>query len=128
MARFVVHRHAAGRSHFDLRLIQEDGVRSWSLMREPPSRGGESRLAIEREAMSPEEVNRPFIEEEAFGPGRARVWDSGEVSVRSASPNRLFLVFTGGKMAGEYEMRRMPWYPGNRWLLEKSGAADANLT
>ncbi len=128
MMRFVVHRHAAGRSHFDLRLIQDGRVRSWSLLKEPPSRGGETRLAIEREALSPEQVSRPIIEEEAFGPGRARVWDRGEVVVRSMSPNRLLLVFTGDKMAGRYELRRMRWYPGNRWLLEKSGPPDANLT
>jgi len=128
MVSFVVHRHAAGRSHFDLRLIQDDRVRSWSLLKEPPCRGGETRLAIEREGLSPEEVSRPIIEEEAFGPGRARVWDKGEVVVRSVSPNRLLLIFTGDKMAGRYELRRMRWYPGNRWLLEKSGPADANLT
>ncbi len=128
MVIFVVHRHAAGRSHFDLRLIQDDRVRSWSLLKEPPCRVGETRLAIEREGLSPEDVSRPIIEEEAFGPGRARVWDKGEVVVRSVSPNRLLLVFTGDKMAGRYELRRMRWYPGNRWLLEKSGPADANLT
>lgn len=128
MAKFLVHRHATGRGHFDLRLIQDDVVRSWSLLKEPPSRTGERRLAIERERLSVEKINRPFLEEEAFGTGRARAWDRGEVTITVVTPERLVMVFAGAKMKGRYELRRMRWYPGNRWLLEKSGPSDANLT
>ena len=128
MARFLVHRHAAGRSHFDLRLIQDERVRSWSLLKEPPVRTGEKRLAIEREAISIEAVSRLTITEEAFGAGKARIWDSGEVSVTADAPGRLTLVFSGARLSGRYELRRMRWYPGNRWLLEKSVIRDAILT
>jgi DNA ligase D-like protein (predicted 3'-phosphoesterase) len=128
MAKFLVHRHATGRGHFDLRLIQDDVVRSWSLLREPPLRTRKRRLAVEREQLSVEEISRPFLEEEAFGTGRARIWDRGEVAITVVTPERLVLVFAGNKMTGRYELRRMRWYPGNRWLLEKSGPANANLT
>ena len=120
MAKFLVHRHATGRGHFDLRLIQDDVVRSWSLLREPPLRPGKRRLAVERERLSVEEIGRPLLEEEAFGTGRARIWDRGEVTATVVSPERLVMVFAGDKMTGRYELRRMRWYPGNRWLLEKS--------
>jgi bifunctional non-homologous end joining protein LigD len=120
MAKFLVHRHATGRGHFDLRLIHNDVVRSWSLLREPPLRTGKWRLAVERERLSVEEIGRPFLEEEAFGTGRARIWDRGEVTITAASPERLVMVFAGEKMTGQYQLRRMRWYPGNRWLLEKS--------
>jgi hypothetical protein len=128
MPKFLVHRHATGRRHFDLRLIQSDVVRSWSLLKEPPLRTGEKRLAVERERLSVEEISRPFLEEEAFGKGRARAWDRGEVTITVVTPERLVMVFAGDKMTGRYELRRMRWYPGNRWLLEKSGPANTNLT
>ncbi|MBZ5498711.1 MAG: hypothetical protein LAP85_20125 [Acidobacteriia bacterium] len=128
MARFLVHRHTAGRRHFDLRLIQENVVRSWSMLKEPPERKGERRLAIEREELSVGEISRTRIEEEAFGSGRAQVWDGGAVTVAAASPERLVLIFAGSRLTGRYELRRMRWYPGNRWLLEKCGSSGANLT
>jgi hypothetical protein len=128
MARFLVHRHTAGRPHFDLRLIQGDLVRSFSMLKEPPARKGERRLAIEREALSVEEISRPRIGEEAFGSGKAQVWDGGEATITAASPAHLVLILEGAKLAGRYELRRMRWYPGNRWLLEKSGPPNANLT
>ncbi len=128
MTRFLVHCHSAGRRHFDLRLVQNDVVRSWSMLKEPPIRPKDKRLAIEREELSIEQVGRPKIEEEAFGAGRARVWDGGEVTMIAVEPRRLVVSFAGEKLKGRYELRHMRWYPGNRWLLEKSGSTDANLT
>jgi bifunctional non-homologous end joining protein LigD len=128
MAKFVVHRHTAGRRHFDLRLIEGEGIRSWSLLKEPSTQKGEKRLAVEREPMSAEQISQPVIEEESFGAGRALVWDRGTVSIAPVQPGRLVLDFLGGKLRGRYELRRMRWYPGNRWLLEKTDPADANLT
>jgi len=128
MTSFLVHRHAAGRRHYDLRLVQDGQVRSWSLLKEPPSRKGERRLAVEREALSAEQINHPMIEEDAFGAGRARVWDSGEAVISLKSPGRMVLQLEGSRLRGRYELRRMRWYPGNRWLIEKSGSGDANST
>ena len=128
MARFLVHRHTAGRPHFDLRLIQGDLVRSFSMLKEPPRRRGERRLAIEREALSIEEISRPRIGEKAFGSGKAQVWDGGEATITAATPAHLLLDLEGAKLAGRYELRRMRWYPGNRWLLEKSGPPNTILT
>jgi bifunctional non-homologous end joining protein LigD len=121
MTRFLVHCHSAGRRHFDLRLIQAEGARSWSMLKDPPVRKGDRRLAIEREMLPIEEIDRPRIEEDAFGIGRVRIWDEGEVSVSNAATDRISLVFSGSRLTGRYELRRMRWYPGNRWLLEKSG-------
>jgi bifunctional non-homologous end joining protein LigD len=128
MASFLVQSHAAGRRHYDIRLVQDDQIRSWSLLKEPPSRKGERRLAVERESLSAEQISHPFIEEDAFGTGRARVWDSGEAVISLESPGRLVLLLEGNKLRGRYELRRMRWYPGNRWLMEKSGSGDANST
>ncbi len=59
------------------------------------------------------------FEEEAFGLGRVSSWDEGEVEFEVVSARLLILSFTGTKVSGRYEFRRMRWYPGNRWLLTK---------
>lgn len=127
LSRFVVHQHRTGRTHFDLRIIQNNILRSWSLLREPPRQRGEKRLAIERERFTAESIGSRAFEEEAFGIGRVRAWDTGDVDIQMVSPGHLKFVFRGDKVSGNYEIRRMHWYPGNRWLLEKLGDAGRNL-
>jgi len=116
---FVIHHHKTGRSHFDLRVVQNGVLRSWSLLKEPPSGNGERRLAIERENFPVEAINRNHIEEEAFGFGRVTVWDRGKAEITAASPKLLIMSLMGSKISGKYEFRRMFWYPGNRWLMTK---------
>jgi DNA ligase D-like protein (predicted 3'-phosphoesterase) len=118
-SRFVVHQHKTGRSHFDLRIVQNGMLRSWSLLKDPPRRPGERRLAIERESFSADSIESRLFEEEAFGMGRVSSWDQGEVSFEVESARLLVLTFAGEKVSGKYEFRRMRWYPGNRWLLTK---------
>jgi DNA ligase D-like protein (predicted 3'-phosphoesterase) len=118
-SRFVIHQHKTGRSHYDLRIVQKGMLRSWSLLKEPPLRPGERRLAVERENFSVESLNSKKFEEEAFGQGRIIVWDEGGVEVKVASPRTLVIRLMGNKVMGTYEFRKMIWYPGNRWLLTK---------
>jgi bifunctional non-homologous end joining protein LigD len=118
-ARFVVHQHKTGRTHFDLRIVHNGVLRSWSLLKEPPCRNGERRLAIERESFTEDSIDSKNFEEQAFGMGRVSSWDQGELEMELASPRLLILTFTGAKLSGKYEFRRMRWYPGNRWLLTK---------
>ncbi len=93
-------------------------VRSWSILREPLFRPGEQRLAIEREGLPVGEISRASITEQAFGEGRATLWDSGEFTIRAQGSEHLVLEFHGTRLSGQYELRRMRWYPGNRWLLK----------
>ena len=103
----------------DLRLLKDGRFRSWSLLQDLPEKGGQRRLAIEREEVIPTEIFRSRFEEQAFGEGPARVWDEGAVEITEISSRHFALAFEGGKLIGKYRLRRMPWYPGNRWLLEK---------
>jgi DNA ligase D-like protein (predicted 3'-phosphoesterase) len=121
---FVIHLHRTGRAHFDLRIVQDGVLRSWSLLKEPPSRNGERRLAIERESFPVDAISRNHIEEEAFGFGRVTVWDKGRVEITEAAAKRLVMSLAGGKISGKYEFRKMFWYPGNRWMLTKLQECD----
>lgn len=131
MARkFIIQQHKTGKPHFDLRLAGEDYVRSWSMLRQPPLLPGEQRLAIEREALPLDAMGRRSIYEAAFGSGRVYIWDEGEVEIVQDTPQRLLLELRGRKLAGIYDLKRMDWYPGNRWLIRKAGATgqDPQLT
>lgn len=121
-SRFIVHRHSAGKPHFDLRLIGEKVMRSWSLLREPVCRKGEKRLAIERESFSAQDSGAKVFREDAFGVGKVYTWDEGEVEISAASDKKLDLVFRGARLTGRYELLLTRWYPGNRWLLRRMGA------
>jgi bifunctional non-homologous end joining protein LigD len=118
-SRFVVHQHKTGRSHYDLRIVQNGVLRSWSMLKEPPLRPGERRLAIERESFSMDSIESKLFEEEAFGIGRVSSWDQGEASFEVESARLLVLTLAGGKISGKFEFKRMLWYPGNRWLFTK---------
>jgi bifunctional non-homologous end joining protein LigD len=126
LSEFIVHQHKAGRRHFDLRIVQNGILRSWSLLKEPPYRNGERRLAIERESFTAESIRSGYFEEEAFGRGSVSAWDGGKVEIKAVSPKLLLLVFAGGRIFGKYELRRMFWYPGNRWLLTKLHEPDSS--
>ncbi len=117
--RFVVHHHQTGRSHYDLRMIHQQVLRCWSLLREPPQKKGEQRLAIERESFDVHAIDCTRFEEEVFGTGNVYTWDRGLVDTAYASVRCILLDFQGGRLSGKYELRRMRWYPGNRWLLKK---------
>ena len=121
MARkFIIQQHKTGKPHFDLRVAGDDYVRSWSMLRQPPLLAGEQRLAIEREAMPLDAMGRRSIREAAFGTGRVYVWDEGEVEIIHDSPQRLLLELRGKKLSGTFDLKRMDWYPGNRWLIRKA--------
>jgi DNA ligase D-like protein (predicted 3'-phosphoesterase) len=126
-SRFIIHQHKTGRSHYDLRLVQDEILRCWSMLRQPPQRTGERRLAIERESFSPQAINATGFMESAFGKGRVHTWDDGEVDIEVHSAGLLTLIFKGKKLLGRYELHRMRWYPGNHWLLKKTASLDAPL-
>jgi len=119
LSRFKIHRHKTNRTHFDLRLIHEETLRSWSMLKQPPIKSGERRLAIERETLETSRIDGRRFEEQAFGEGGVYTWDEGDVALLTSEPDRFVLEFHGGKLVGRYELRRMRWYPGNRWLLAK---------
>jgi hypothetical protein len=78
--------------------------------------------------MTAETMKNAIIEEEAFGKGRARVWDAGAAEIRSQTEAKIDFDLLGAKLTGRFELRRMRWYPGNRWLLEKTQEPEGILT
>ena len=137
---FVVQKHAARRTHYDLRLEHEGVLKSWAVPRGFSLDPAEKRLAVETE-------DHPFeygdfegvIPEGNYGAGAMIVWDRGvylpvEDEAAGWDKDKLLFELRGYKLRGVWTMfrtRRPAIHRGKsddderQWLLMKKpdGAA-----
>ncbi|HEY0634551.1 MAG TPA: DNA ligase D [Gammaproteobacteria bacterium] len=122
---YVMHKHAARRDHFDLRLEQDGVLRSWALPRGPALESGERRLAVEVEDHPLEYGSfEGTIPPGEYGAGTVMVWDAGRWQVTGRNDDdQIDFVLTGSKLKGAWSLIRMHGMSagkrGNNWLLIK---------
>ncbi|MFN3671252.1 MAG: DNA ligase D [Bosea sp. (in: a-proteobacteria)] len=125
---FVVHKHAARRLHYDLRLEHEGVLWSWAVTRGPSLDPDEKRLAVHVE-------DHPLdyggfegtIPEGEYGAGAVLVWDEGRWEpegdpARGMAKGHLAFTLTGHKLAGRWHLVRLKPRKGesrDNWLLIK---------
>ena len=139
---FVIHKHAARKLHYDLRLEVHGVLKSWAVPKGPSSSPAEKRLAVQTE-------DHPFgykdfegtIPAGQYGAGLVIIWDRGTyknvtvdsknktVSADDAIENgKLEIVFEGEKIKGKYSLVRLKRREGDdkSWLLIKSNDKYVN--
>ena len=132
--RFVLHKHAAQRLHFDLRLEQHGVLRSWALPKGPALAPGEKRLAVEVEDHPLEYGDfEGVIPKREYGGGTVMIWDEGRWSARGdgVRDGRLDFMLEGRKLQGTWTLVRMGGELPKRqmkWLLIKRADADSVTT
>ncbi len=135
---FVVHKHAARRLHYDLRLELEGVLLSWAVPKGPSLDPTDKRLAMHVEDhpldYAPFEGTIPPGE---YGAGAVIVWDrgtwrpldEGPAEARAAlEEGTLKFELAGEKLAGAWMLVRMkprPGESGEAWLLIKERDAHA---
>ena len=129
---FVVHKHAARRLHYDLRLELDGVLLSWAVPKGPSLDPADKRLAMHVEDhpldYAPFEGTIPPGE---YGAGAVIVWDrgtwrpleGGHAEARAAlEKGTLKFELAGDKLTGAWMLVRMKPRPGERgesWLLIK---------
>jgi bifunctional non-homologous end joining protein LigD len=122
---YVMHKHAARRLHFDLRMEQDGVLRSWALPKGAPLASGEKHLAVEVEdhplAYAEFEGTIPKGE---YGGGTVMLWDTGLWQQDGRNDDRqIDFILTGSKLKGAWTLVRMrDWDVHGRnkqWLLIK---------
>jgi bifunctional non-homologous end joining protein LigD len=132
---FVVHKHAARRLHYDLRLEHRGVLLSWAVPKGPGRKKGLKRLAIrvEDHPLSYKDFEGKIPEGE-YGAGTVEIWDKGGylfqgASSRSDSEKKLraglkkghiAIAFYGKKLKGDYHLIQMKQAGLKNWLLYRA--------
>ena len=121
---FVVHKHAARRLHWDLRLEVDGVLRSWAVPRGPSFDQKDKRLAVMVEDHPMEYANfEGLIPEGNYGAGAVVVWDRGEWTPvedphEGLRKGKLLFDLKGYKLRGRWTLVKIK--KGEKeWLLIK---------
>jgi bifunctional non-homologous end joining protein LigD len=130
---FVVHKHAARRLHFDLRLEMEGVLRSWAVPKGPSYDTADKRLAVHVEDHPLEYGDfEGLIPDGNYGAGAVIVWDRGRWipvgdPAEGLAKGKLLFELRGIKLHGMWTLVKLK--KGEKdWLLikERDGYASSS--
>ena len=128
---FVVHKHAARRLHYDLRLEMDGVLRSWAVPKGPSYDTADKRLAVMVEDHPLEYGDfEGLIPEGNYGAGPVIVWDRGRwIPVGDPTDGldqgKLLFELRGLKLRGTWTLVKLK-KGQNEWLLIKERDAYAS--
>ena len=131
---YVIHKHAASRLHYDLRLQLEDTLKSWAVPKGPSLDPSDKRLAVHVED-HPLEYGRfeGTIPKGEYGAGKVILWDRGRWQPKGDASGdyrkgRMKFILEGEKLRGGFNLVRMggkAGEDGKNWLLIKERDLEA---
>jgi len=115
---YVIQRHQASHLHWDLRLEMDGVLKSWAVPKEPPTRSGIRRLAVQVEDHPIEYANfEGVIPEGQYGAGVVEIWDKGTYRLIERTPDKIVFEIRGKRLKGKYCLIR---FKGEKnWLFFK---------
>ncbi len=128
---FVIHKHAASRLHYDLRLAYDGVLKSWAIPKGPSLNPSEKRLAVHVEDHPFDYKNFEGVIPEGYGAGTVMLWDSGTYHNIKEKDGVLVpfdeclekgtieIFLDGEKIKGGYALVRMEKVEKDQWLLIK---------
>ena len=118
---YVIQKHQATRLHWDLRLERDGVLKSWAVPKEPPTKPGERRLAVEVEDHPLEYGSfAGEIPEGGYGAGTVEIWDRGHFTPIKWEENEIVIEIHGEKLQGQYCLIRFqPDKDPKNWLFFK---------
>ncbi len=125
---FIVHKHAARRLHYDLRLEHDGVLWSWAVTRGPSLDPEEKRLAVHVEDHPLEYGGfEGTIPQGQYGAGSVIIWDEGRWQpegdpVHGMAKGHIAFALEGHKLAGRWHLVRLKPRKAEKrdnWLLIK---------
>ncbi len=123
--RFVIHKHAARRLHYDLRLEIDGVLKSWAVPKGPSLTALEKRLAVNVEDHPMEYLDfEGHIPGGEYGAGDVIIWDMGKWQSMEENPAKAYesgkikFILRGEKLKGLWMLVKMKG-DGKQWLLFK---------
>ena len=129
---FVVHKHAARRLHYDLRLQMGPVLESWAVPRGPSKDPADKRLAVKVEDHPLEYGDfEGVIPEGNYGAGAVILWDRGvwvpiEDPEEGVAKGKLLFELKGYKLRGRWTLVKIK-KSEKEWLLIKERDALASV-
>jgi bifunctional non-homologous end joining protein LigD len=132
---YIIQKHRARRTHFDLRLELDGVLKSWSVTRGPSLDPSETRLSIRTED-HPLDYGKfeGTIPKGEYGGGEVMLWDRGSWTPqgdarRGIEKGHFKFILAGERLKGGFALTRLPRRGKERqesWLLvkEKDRFAD----
>lgn len=133
-SRFVIQKHIATRTHFDLRLEHDGRLLSWAVTRGPSLTPADKRLAVRTEDHPAKYIDFEGIIASGYGKGRMIVWDTGHfepvISIEAGLPKgEIKFHLHGHRLRGQFALIRMKSKKADKqkenWLLVKDRDAYA---
>jgi bifunctional non-homologous end joining protein LigD len=132
---FVVHKHAARRLHYDLRLELDGVLKSWVVTRGPSLSPNDKRLAVQVEDHPLDYAEfEGRIPEGEYGAGSIIVWDRGRWTTdgdprRQLAKGHLEFELAGSKLKGRWHLVQMKGRDKGgkqNWLMIKADDEHAS--
>jgi len=120
---YAIQKHAASRLHYDLRLEADGVLKSWAVPKDPPTKEGVKRLAVETEdhPLGYEEFSGTIPAGE-YGAGRVEVWDRGSYTPLERTAGKWVVEIRGRRLRGRFALVKLKPKPGEEdknWLFFK---------
>ncbi len=117
LLRFVIQKHQATHLHYDFRLEMDGVLKSWAVPKEPPTKSGVKRLAVQVEDHALDYINfEGTIPEGMYGAGTVEIWDKGTYTLKTRRENKIEFTLHGSKLKGDYVLIR---FRNKNWLFFK---------
>jgi len=119
MSKFVIHKHFASHLHWDLRLEMGGVLKSWAVPKEPSTKKGIKRLAIQVEDHSLNYADfEGEIPEGNYGAGKVEIWDNGTYELEEIKKDKIIFDLHGKKLKGKYVLVKTNYGKNkNSWLF-----------
>jgi len=121
---FTIQKHDTTHPHYDFYLQIGGEVKSWIVPNGIPDNTKEKKIAVECESSykTLPDAQSSNVIEDAYGTGKARVWDEGVCTLETNKNIKIILEASGKKFNGKYILHIPNWGRWTKrrlWTIEK---------